>query len=142
MTKGETVQLALDLPVAVDSSAKWIFSLPRRERERAYGRMKRLSLLKASRNGFASALARRIASIGDDRTRGLVLVMDAVAAEGQRADSDWNSSKPEVDLLVPSQGTSPTPRDDYLQAPLHREPSSTAVQEGLATQSHVAMELR
>jgi hypothetical protein len=73
------VQLTLDLSVDVDSSAHLIYALPAEERERAYGRLRRLKLMDAIRSGFASDLAHRIAENGSERTRGLVLGLCAAA---------------------------------------------------------------
>ena len=74
-SKGGDVQAVLDLPVDLDGSARLIFSLPVSQRERAYGRLRRLHLLKAMRNGFRSALAHHIADAGDARIRNLVLAL-------------------------------------------------------------------
>ena len=74
------MQAVLDLPVDLDGSAYLIFSLPDSQREKAYGRLRRLHLLKALRNGFRSALANHIVDIGEARIRELVLALSA--AEG------------------------------------------------------------
>jgi hypothetical protein len=78
------VQLTLDLSVDVDSSAHLIYALPAEERERAYGRLRRLKLMDAIRSGFAPDLAHRIAENGSDRTRGLVLGLCAAADQESR----------------------------------------------------------
>jgi hypothetical protein len=62
-----------------DLGANWVFALPGGEREKAYGRLKRLSLLNAMRSGFAEEMAHQIADYDDVRTRGLVGTLTAAA---------------------------------------------------------------
>ena len=68
----------LDVPVD-DVGANWIFELPGIERERAYGRLKRLCLVNAMRGGFAWEMACQIADYDDLRTRGFVGTLTAAA---------------------------------------------------------------
>ena len=76
--KGGAFDLFMDVPVYYAVS-NWVFALRGGERERAYGRLKRLSLVSAVRGGFDWKMARAIAEYDDARTRDLVGTLTAAA---------------------------------------------------------------